>query len=107
MTMQSTEKFDEMNDYLNRAKIFNKNGGLHAYLVVLQKAQLDGKIEIVKEVYSAPSFSHVAAMYDHPEEGVGILDVKYMGVGKVSLKPLITKPVADMMETKHGSMDGV
>jgi len=105
--MQSTEKFDEMNDYLNRAKIFNKNGGLHAYLVVLQKAQLDGKIEIVKEVYSAPSFSHVAAMYDHPEEGVGILDVKYMGVGKVSLKPLITKPVADMMETKHGSMDGV
>jgi hypothetical protein len=75
--------------------------------VVLQRAQLDGKVELVKDVYSAPSFSHVAAMYDHPEEGVGILDVKYMGVGKVSLKPLITKPVADMMETKHGSRDGV
>ena len=107
MQPSQSRAFDEMEDYMRRAKDFNKNGGLHSYLVVLQKAQLDGKIEIVKEVYVAPSFSHIAAMYDHPEEGVGVLDVKYMGVGKVSLKPLITKPVADMMETKHGSRDGV
>jgi len=105
--MDAPQKFDEMADYLRRAKDFNKNHGLHSYLVVFQRAQLDGKVEIVKEIYSAPSFSHVAAMYDHPEEGIGVLDVKYMGVGKVSLKPLVQKPIADMLETKHGSRDGV
>ena len=105
--MDAPQKFDDMEDYLRRAKDFNKNHGLHSYLVVYQRAQLDGKVEIVKEIYSAPSFSHVAAMYDHPEEGIGVLDVKYMGVGKVSLKPLIQKPIADMLETKHGSRDGV
>jgi len=105
--MDAPQKFDEMEDYLRRAKDFNKNHGLHSYLVVYQRAQLDGKVEIVKEIYSAPSFSHVAAMYDHPEEGIGVLDVKYMGVGKVSLKPLIQRPIADMLETKHGSRDGV
>jgi hypothetical protein len=30
-----------------------------------------------------------------------------MGVGKVFLKPLVQKPIADMLETKHGSRDGV
>jgi len=105
--MDAPQKFDEMEDYIRRAKDFNKNHGLHSYLVVFQRAGFDGKIEIVKEVYSAPSFSHVAAMYDHPEEGVGVLDVKYMGVGKVSLKPLVQKPIADMLETKHGLRDGV
>lgn len=101
------QKFDEMEDYLRRAKDFNKNNGLHSYLVVFQRVSFDGKIEIVKETYSAPSFSHVAAMYDHPETGIAVLDVKYMGVGKVSLKPLIQKPVADVLEAKHGTKDGV
>lgn len=105
--MEPQQKFDEMEAYLCLAKDFNKNNGLHSYLVVFQKATTDGKIEIVKEVYSAPSFSHVAAMYDHPELGFAVLDCKYMGVGKVSLKPLITKPVAEMSERRHGMKDGV
>ena len=107
MDCSAPQKFDEMEDYLRRAKDFNKNNGLHSYLVVFQKATFDGKIEIVKEIYSAPSFSHVAAMYDIPEQGIAVLDCKYMGVGKVSLKPLVQKPVADMLEVKHGLKVGV
>jgi hypothetical protein len=99
--------FDDMEDYLRRAKEFNKNNGLQGYLVVFQKVDGEGKIEICKETCVFPSFSHIAAMFDNPENGVSILDVKYMGVGRVALKALVQKPVSDLNELQHGITKGI
>ena len=102
------QKFDEMEDYLRRAKEMNKNNGLQGYLVVFQRVTSDGQIEVCKEVCTFPSFSHIAAIYDHPEKGISVLDTKYMGVGKTALKELAHRAVADITEdiAKHGNRTG-
>lgn len=96
-----------MEDYLRRAGEMNKNNGLQGYLVVFQKVDGEGKVEICKETCVFPSFSHIAAMFDHPERGVSILDVKYMGVGRVALKGLAQLPLADLSELQHGTKKGI
>lgn len=96
----------DIEDYVRLSKEMNESNGLQGYLVVYQKADVEGRIEICKEVLVVPSFSHVAALLDKPENGVAILDVKYVGVGKAMFLGLAQKPVLSK-ESEHGNTRGV
>jgi len=94
-------------DYVRLATEMNANGGLHGFLVVYQKVDIEGKVEICKEVLVVPSFSHIAAMLDCPEHGRSVLDVKYVGVGKVALVGLSQRPMLMKDESTHGDKRNV
>jgi hypothetical protein len=96
----------DIEDYIRLAKEMNNSNGLQGYLVVLQRVNVDGRVEICKEACVFPSFSHIAAFYDRPQDGIAVLDVKYVGVGKCALKGLVQKPMCDLTEEKHGDYTG-
>lgn len=78
-----------------KARELSKNGGLRSYLVVLREMKTNPKGELVATVrsmcFTAPSFSHVAAKYDHPEDGVEIMKQEFLAMGEVSVLPLAYK----------------
>lgn len=80
-----------------KARELSKNGGLRSYLVVLREMRANPKGELVATVrsmcFTAPSFSHVAAKYDHPEDGVEIMKQEFLAMGEVSVLPLAYKGV--------------
>jgi len=75
-----------------KARELSNNGGLRAYLVVLRIMKADAKGELQMSVrslcFTAPSWSHVAAKYDHPEDGVEIMKQEFLSMGEVSVLPL-------------------
>jgi hypothetical protein len=78
-----------------KARELSNNGGLRAYLVVLRIMKADAKGELQMSVrslcFTAPSWSHVAAKYDHPEDGVEIMKQEFLSMGEVSVLPLAWK----------------
>lgn len=78
-----------------KARELSKNGGLRSYLVVLREMKTNPKGELVATVrsmcFTAPSFSHVAAKYDRPENGVEIMKQEFLAMGEVSVLPLAYK----------------
>lgn len=78
-----------------KARELSKNGGLRSYLVVLREMKVDAKGELQMAVrslcFTAPSWSHVAAKYDHPEDGVEIMKQEFLSMGEVSVLPLAWK----------------
>ena len=103
--MEQKQVPQDIADYVRLATEMNANGGLHGFLVVYQKVDIEGKVEICKEVLVVPSFSHIAALLDCPERGMSVLDVKYVGVGKTAFLPLAQKPMLTK-ETEHGNKRG-
>lgn len=75
-----------------KARELGKNGGLKAYMVVLREVKIDAKgdpqFAVRTLCFTAPSWSHVAAKYDHPEKGVDILKQEFLAPGEVSVLPL-------------------
>jgi len=74
-----------------KARELSRNGGLRSYLVVLRRVTHDGKMTVQTMCFTAPSFSHVAAKYDHPENGVEIMKQEFLAMGEVSVMPLAWK----------------
>ncbi len=78
-----------------KARELSNNGGLRAYLVVLRVVKVDAKGEpqftVRSLCFTAPSWSHVAAKYDHPEDGVEIMKQEFLAMGEVSVLPLAWK----------------
>jgi len=74
-----------------KARELSNNGGLRAYLVVLRRVTADGKYAVQSLCFTAPSWSHVAAKYDHPEDGVEIMKQEFLSMGEVSVLPLAWK----------------
>jgi len=74
-----------------KAREFSNNGGLRAYLVVLRQINLKGEMSVRSLCFTAPSWSHVAAKYDHPEDGVEIMKQEFLAMGEVSVLPLAWK----------------
>jgi len=78
-----------------KARELSNNGGLRAYLVVLRTIKADAKGEPQMTVrslcFTAPTWSHVAAKYDHPEDGVEIMKQEFLAMGEVSVLPLAWK----------------
>lgn len=78
-----------------KARELSNNGGLRAYLVVLRTVKVNEKGEPIYTVrslcFTAPSWSHVAAKYDHPEDGVEIMKQEFLAMGEVSVLPLAWK----------------
>lgn len=75
-------------DYEIKAEFLSKNGGLRAYRVVLREMNMKGEEVVRTVVFTAPSWSHVAARYDHPEEGVEVMHQEFLAMGEVVLYPL-------------------
>jgi hypothetical protein len=95
MEPQTTSCGTALTDMEIKARELSNNGGLRAYLVVLREivAGKDGKPEMkVRSMcFTAPSWSHVAAKYDHPENGVEIMKQEFLAMGEVSVIPLAWK----------------
>lgn len=87
-----------------KARELGNAGTLRAYLVVLRMVSPEGKETVRSLCYTAPSWSHVAARYDQPENGVEIIRQEFLASGEVSVVPLAYK--AKMAEIT-GEMKGL
>jgi hypothetical protein len=91
MEPQATACGQALTDMEIKARELSNNGGLRSYLVVLRQFTTDGKMSVRSLCFTAPSWSHIAAKYDHPEDGVEIMKQEFLAMGEVSVLPLAWK----------------
>jgi hypothetical protein len=91
MEPQATACGTALTDMEIKARGLSNNGGLRCYLVILKQVTQDGKMVVRTMCFTAPSWSHVAAKYDHPEDGVEIIKQEFLAMGEVSVLPLAYK----------------
>lgn len=85
--------------YRKKAEDLSNAGALRAYLVVVRQVGEDGKDKVLQLVFTAPSFSHVAAKYDRPEAGMEIIKQEFLARGEVSLAELAQKAMLGELAT--------
>jgi len=85
----------EQTDMEIKARELGKARALRSYIVVLKEIVVgcDGKptAQVRSICFTAPSWSHVAAKYDRPEDGVEIMKQEFLAPGEVSVMPLAWK----------------
>jgi len=79
----------QMQEYLSKAKQLSTEGKLRAYSVAIRCVDPKGGDPGV-QVFTviARTWSHVAARFDNPEEGMEILDQRYLSPGVVLLEDI-------------------